>query len=337
MFLSIHFLVFLIAISSAAVAKSEHTFNPLDLLYYEETLPLELSIDVSNRVNVIIPFNKTRVAGSPESKSIRNFIINFYNHTLDNYWHTDVDTHLEKGINYTNLIFTLNTKAEKFIIMSAHYDTKIQPKGFVGGIDSAASCSILLYVSKYIDQLFSTERLNFRNHYGLKIIFFDGEEALDEWSKDDSLYGSRHLATKWEKENIMKDIELFILLDLIGARGDNTIPSYFRNTHKYYRSLSDIEKSYINRINNDSSKKDKINHLELNPTLRDYLTTNQIIIDDDHSPFFERGVPILHLITLPFPRVWHTLDDNFDNISQANLNKWAVMMCEFLRIQLFSE
>jgi len=28
----------------------------------------------------------------------------------------------------------------------------------------------------------------------LQLIFFDGEEAFGEWSDDDSLYGSRHLA-----------------------------------------------------------------------------------------------------------------------------------------------
>ena len=32
-----------------------------------------------------------------------------------------------------------------------------------------------------------------------------------------SLYGSRQLAKKWEKENKLKDIGIFILLDLIGA------------------------------------------------------------------------------------------------------------------------
>jgi len=28
----------------------------------------------------------------------------------------------------------------------------------------------------------------------LQLIFFDGEEALSDWSENDSLYGSRHLA-----------------------------------------------------------------------------------------------------------------------------------------------
>lgn len=30
-------------------------------------------------------------------------------------------------------------------------------------------------------------------------------------------------------------------------------------------------------------------------------------IEDDHLPFLEKGVPVVHLITMPFPRVWHTL------------------------------
>lgn len=34
----------------------------------------------------------------------------------------------------------------------------------------------------------------------LQLIFFDGEEAFDKWSEKDSLYGSRHLASKWSRE-----------------------------------------------------------------------------------------------------------------------------------------
>lgn len=32
----------------------------------------------------------------------------------------------------------------------------------------------------------------------LQLIFFDGEEALFQWTSTDSLYGSRHLAAKME-------------------------------------------------------------------------------------------------------------------------------------------
>lgn len=30
-------------------------------------------------------------------------------------------------------------------------------------------------------------------------------------------------------------------------------------------------------------------------------------IDDDHRPFLEKGVNVLHVIASPFPQVWHTL------------------------------
>lgn len=31
-------------------------------------------------------------------------------------------------------------------------------------------------------------------------------------------------------------------------------------------------------------------------------------IEDDHIPFLAKGVPVVHLISVPFPKVWHTLD-----------------------------
>lgn len=39
----------------------------------------------------------------------------------------------------------------------------------------------------------------------LMMVFFDGEEAFLEWSKSDSLYGSRHLAAKMESTTFLHD------------------------------------------------------------------------------------------------------------------------------------
>ena len=33
------------------------------------------------------------------------------------------------------------------------------------------------------------------------LLFFDGEEAFKSWSATDSIYGSRHLVTKWSKSS----------------------------------------------------------------------------------------------------------------------------------------
>lgn len=43
---------------------------------------------------------------------------------------------------------------------------------------------------------------------GLMLVFFDGEEAFYNWSENDSLYGSRHLARKWEETRYKNEREI---------------------------------------------------------------------------------------------------------------------------------
>lgn len=43
---------------------------------------------------------------------------------------------------------------------------------------------------------------------GLMLIFFDGEEAFLEWTSTDSIYGSRHLAKKWENTPYKNEREI---------------------------------------------------------------------------------------------------------------------------------
>ncbi|KIH49615.1 peptidase, M28 family, partial [Ancylostoma duodenale] len=116
--------------------------------------------------------------------------------------------------------------------------------------------------------------LNFQD-VALQLIFFDGEEAFVEWTPTDSLYGSRHLAKKWESKwyptttgtnfelsREIDRIDVMMLLDLIGARNPG-----------FHNSVG--------------------------------LGANQLFL---HLPAI--GIPILHLISVPFPRVWHTDADN---------------------------
>lgn len=35
------------------------------------------------------------------------------------------------------------------------------------------------------------------------MVFFDGEEAFEEWNESDSLYGSRHLASRMESTKFL--------------------------------------------------------------------------------------------------------------------------------------
>ena len=314
--------------------KNKYEINEYNFKYYNETLSTELSLTNNNGDNLLLPFNTTRVAGSEESVQIQNFIQDFYRKKMINKYNDDWNLHIdqfsENGCNFTNIVYTLNPYADQFVVLAAHYDSKILPEGFIGGMDSAAPCAILMYASKFIDQLYYIDKLNIKSNIGIKIVFFDGEEAFGEWSSTDSLYGSRHLAKKWTETGLMNQIEAFVLLDLIGGKGNQSIPSYYRKGHRHYRLLNDIEDAYLRSAYGVETKL----HKELNKNDRQFLYMNQIIIDDDHSPFWRQGVPIVHLIPNPFPTNWHTLDDDFEHLDQGSINKWAILICEYLCVSL---
>ncbi|KAJ2980508.1 hypothetical protein NQ176_g2594 [Zarea fungicola] len=52
-------------------------------------------------------------------------------------------------------------------------------------------------------------------------------------------------------------------------------------------------------------------------------------VQDDHVPFMQRGVDILHLIPSPFPAVWHTMEDNGQNLDMPTTRDWAKIVTAF--------
>lgn len=110
-------------------------------------------------------------------------------------------------LNFVNIIGKINPSADRFLVLSAHYDSKYFPENnFVGATDSAVSCALILNLVKtlkpYIQQILQDKNL------GLMLIFFDGEEAFENWTDSDSLYGSRHLANKWKETKYKNETEI---------------------------------------------------------------------------------------------------------------------------------
>ncbi|XP_035767889.1 glutaminyl-peptide cyclotransferase [Neolamprologus brichardi] len=167
----------------------------------------------------------------------------------------------------------------------------------------------------------------------LQLLFFDGEEALFQWTATDSLYGSRHLAQKMEATahppgaadtNQLHGIDLFVLLDLIGApspRFGNQFPS---------------TTAWLSRLQHIETRLHSMSQLVDHPNSVQYFWPNHHVghVLDDHIPFLNRGVRVLHLIPSPFPSVWHTFDDNEQNLDRStieNLNKiLQVFVLEYL-------
>lgn len=53
-------------------------------------------------------------------------------------------------------------------------------------------------------------------------------------------------------------------------------------------------------------------------------------IDDDHAPFMERGVEILHIIPTPFPDVWHKIEDDGEHLDLPTVRDWAKITTAFV-------
>jgi glutaminyl-peptide cyclotransferase len=53
-------------------------------------------------------------------------------------------------------------------------------------------------------------------------------------------------------------------------------------------------------------------------------------ISDDHLPFIWRGVETLHVIPQPFPRVWHTSEDDGPHLDIKVVRDWARIVAGFM-------
>ncbi len=110
-----------------------------------------------------------------------------------------------------NIIAKYPGKKDGIIAILGHYDTNypLRDTGFVGANDGGSSTAILL---EYANQL----RGKTRDGYSVWLVWTDGEEAVRHWSETDSLYGTRHLAEKWDKDGTLKKIKAVMVMDMIG-------------------------------------------------------------------------------------------------------------------------
>lgn len=165
-------------------------------------------------------------------------------------------------VEMTNLIISRHPTALRQLVLAAHHDSKISPSGFVGATDSAVPCAIIVDVALALENLMEEAKGSERwDETGLQLIFFDGEEAYNQWTSTDSTYGSRALAKDWAKQfhiqehsplearrhvpglNTMRridTIEHLVLLDLLGTPHPR-IPRYFADTGWMHDELRSIE------------------------------------------------------------------------------------------------
>ncbi|XP_068436639.1 glutaminyl-peptide cyclotransferase [Clinocottus analis] len=286
------------------------------------------------------PLLVTRYPGSDGSRAVQEHIKTTLG-SLGAGWEVTEDTFVSQTpygqLPFTNIVANLNSTANRRLVLACHYDSKYYPpqwhgREFQGATDSAVPCAMMLELARALDEELKAQKSTSPN-LSLQLLFFDGEEALFQWTSTDSLYGSRHLAQKMETTphpagatdtNQLHAMDLFVLLDLIGGP-DPHFHNQFPSTTHWLSRLQSIEK----RLHS-------MNQLVDHPHNVQYFWPNRPVgqIQDDHIPFLNRGVPVLHLIPSPFPSVWHTFDDTEQNLDRStiqNLNKiMQVFVLEYL-------
>jgi glutaminyl-peptide cyclotransferase len=170
------------------------------------------SID-PKRGSLLAPILIPRVPGTPGQTAAQHHLASFFQAELPRWsleWQNSTSpTPISGGADlpFANLIAKREPPwvapgQANLLTLVAHYDSKYQPKGFIGATDSAAPCAMLLHVASVVDgyvQRMYDEMAELGEggtvdmDMGIQIIFLDGEEAFETWTDDDSLYGSRYV------------------------------------------------------------------------------------------------------------------------------------------------
>ncbi|XP_026165497.1 glutaminyl-peptide cyclotransferase [Mastacembelus armatus] len=286
------------------------------------------------------PLLVTRYPGSAGSHAVQELIKTSLT-SLGAGWEVMEDRFISQTpygtLPFTNVIATLNPSAKRRLVLACHYDSKYYPpqwhgREFQGATDSAVPCAMMLELAQALKEELKAQKSSSPN-LTLQLIFFDGEEALFQWTSTDSLYGSRHLAQKMANTphppgatntNQLHGIDLFVLLDLLGAPTPSFGNQFPSTVH------------WLSRLQNIEQRLHSMNQLVDHPNSVQYFWPDRPVgqIQDDHIPFLNRGVRVLHLIPSPFPSVWHTFDDNEQNLDRSaiqNLNKiLQIFVLEYL-------
>ncbi|KAJ7286210.1 glutaminyl-peptide cyclotransferase-like protein [Mycena rebaudengoi] len=316
---------------------------------------LDPSNPSSHLSKILIP----RVSDTENNTLVRNYIISKLK-ALD--WHIEQDafndtTPLGKK-RFTNIIATKDPNASRRVILAAHFDSKYypEPNRFFGATDSAAPCAMMLDLAEALNPLLNERATRLDagmeddedvSDTTLQLVFFDGEEAFVTWTDDDSIYGARHLAERWATTYALPNskrrltmgpqatelagIEHFILLDLLGAVNPR-IQSYKLSTAWLFDALISAEKRLGESGAFTYEKEQGMAPGKWKSFFvpRSTVSYNTGGIEDDHIPFLARGVDVLHLITTPFPPVWHTVDDDASALHMPTMRRWNILLRVFM-------
>ncbi len=233
-----------------------------------------------------------RITGTEESYAAGDYILEV---AAEHGYIVEDQRFFYQGLEGRNLIAKSGTDNESYIIVGAHYDTRIfadedpdEPNQPVPGAnDGASGVAVLLELARTL----AVEEVE----HDVWLVFFDMEDngRIENY---DWIVGSTVFVDNLDPVNYP---EYMILADLVGD-ADQQI--YRENNSD--KSLTDI----LWGIADDLDYEDTI------------INEPKWTILDDHIPFVNAGIPAVDMIDFDYP-YWHTTEDTLDKLSAESLER----------------
>jgi glutaminyl-peptide cyclotransferase len=248
-----------------------------------------------------------RPIGSANHKKVENYI---HSHLKGDLVEDDAFTATtpDGKFGVRNIVAKFPGTRDGIIVIAGHYDTNypLRNTGYVGANDGGSSTALLLELGNQL-------RGKNREGYSVWLLWTDGEEAVKNWTPTDSLYGTRHLAEKWQNDGTLKKIKAFLLTDMIG----------------------DADLNIDRETNSTAWLEDLVLQAATSLGYQSHFFARTISEEDDHIPFAHLGVPSADLIDFDYGYgnvFWHTPQDTIDKLSPKSMDIVGSVILETVRL-----
>jgi Zn-dependent M28 family amino/carboxypeptidase len=170
----------------------------------------------------------------------------------------------------------------------------------VGANDGGSSTGLLLELAHVLGQHPSFARK-------VELAFFDGEEAYENFSETDGLYGSRYFARQLQGEGAKQPARSATHSAAGGLRGGIL-----------FDMVGDSSLGITLPADSPAAVARDVFAAAEALKLRKYFSYLDRNLIDDHVPLNAIGIPTIDIIDFDYPW-WHTADDTMDKISAQSL------------------
>ncbi len=205
----------------------------------------------------------------------------------------------------SSIIARFPGRTGRAVVFTGHYDTKVMPGTyFVGANDGGASTGFLLEMARV---LAGQPRQD-----DVYLVWFDGEEAIAQWSETDGVYGSKHLAARWAADGTLSRIKALINVDMIGDR----------------------DLAILKEGHSSAGLRARIWSAARRRGYGSHFMEEGGFVEDDHAAFVAHGVNAVNLIDFdygPANSYWHTDKDTIDKLSANSFQVVGTVLLDVLR------